>query len=744
MAKTFCIPRHLAEKFKASDLAKDTDIKKLMSMTSKERREFLSTRTNPELGKFINTEFEKAVVSKQKDALKQWAVGVFSPQEQKTARFKTVMDKIEALDKAGVLGDQKKTAFLEDLISDKLGLGVTGEEAKQIHTYATKIRQVQKKLGDNFGDVVNHYEDNLEFLKARKEMDDLLDGFSPSSKTKVLSGTIGRASMLTSIKSPVLNIGSNTVNGILEATQRRLARGEFKGADSKLAMDYIKKVNKIYQATGYDISRAMTDDFGSSGARILGDKVSAKGVGGITGKVGRAAEDIVFKQLMGAPDVAFSSAHFADSVNLGANKLAKGNKDVARKMMLDAMRLDPITDAGKALKAQGVVDAQFSTYTNNSTISKASEGVRKVLNDIVPDARIGDWVMPFVKTPANVLNASLDYGGLGAVKGIYKMGKMIANKNITKAGIREASSDIVRSGMGFAGALMIANQLGDDDFVGAYDPARKQIEALRNSNTNSIRIGDKWISLDWLGPLGAPLTGILYAKKYGKEKGTKPLAYAKGVARQLTTAPGLEELNNFYDTLSKKEGEMSKEEMGKELQKTAFDQLYGRLIPSFVGDIAKASDTYEREAKTTGEKIKSRLPYLRETLPVKKNVFAEPIKGESAFTDIVFGARVKTNKEDETIKKINTLVDRTGKNLSITDWSTTTGKQINELKSKVGNDTFNQMKDDYGRQMKEELKTLMSSTKYQISDDLAKINMINSLDDKIIKKVFNSKGLKYK
>ena len=640
---------------------------------------------------------------------------------------------------------QALRSVLEDIVSDNLGIKVSSDEVAKISEQSKKIESIQNKLGNNFGDIINHYEDNLSFLKEKKKMDDLLKSFNPSSKTRVFTGTIGRASMLSSIKSPILNIGSNTINAILEGFTRRLSRLELLGADNKLALDYVKKVNNIYQKTGYDISRAMSDDFGEIGSRVLGNKVSAIGVGGGIGKTGRIAEDIVFKQLMGAPDVAFSSAHFADSVNLGARKLAKGDKKLAKEMMIDAMSLEPQTEAGKLLKAQGILDAQFATYTNESNIAKASEGIRRVLNDIAPNARIGDWVMPFVKTPANVISSSLDYAGKGALKSIIKTVEMIRNKDFTREGIRQASSDMVKSGLGFAGALIIANNLNEDDFVGAYDPARKQIEALRNSNSNSIRIGDKWISLDWFGPLGAPLSGILYAKKYGGNTNFgKSVAYFKGLGKQITRIPGIQEFNDLYDSLSAKDKEITFGDASKSIQKTAFDQLYGRLIPSIVGDIAKASDKYERVANTSVQKIKSKIPGLRQTLPIKQNIFGEQIKTENPFITVLFGSRIKTSQETPMIKKINDLVDKTGKNLSITDFDTSTGKQLQKAKEKLGEVKYNEAKTKYGIEMKKELESLMNSNKYKISSDLEKINSINSLDQKVIKQVLSKYGIKYK
>ena len=160
-------------------------------------------------------------------------------------------------------------------------------------------------------------------------------------------------------------------------------------------------------------------DMGGSGERVLGETIHAQGEGSIRA-TGRVIEDVVFKWLMGAPDVAFASAHFADSVNLNSLKLSKGDVKLAKELMADAMRLEPKTPKGEILRAQGILDAQKATWTDDSWASKASLGIRKIFNNLSGDYRLGDYLFPFVKTPANVLSTGMDYAGLGIPKALIK------------------------------------------------------------------------------------------------------------------------------------------------------------------------------------------------------------------------------------------------------------------------------------------------------------------------------------
>lgn len=631
--------------------------------------------------------------------------------------------------------------LLEDFVSDKLKVSVTSDEVKIISEKAKKIDQAQQKLGDGIGNP-DKLKENLDFFKAKKEMDDYLQSHSPAPKTRVLTGTIGRGMMLASVKSPILNIGSNVEIGLTEAIARRVANRGVRGADNQLARDYVKMANKIYQQSGYDISRMLDlKDTGAGGSRVLGETVHAKGPGAVR-KVGQVVEDTVFKQLMGAPDAVFAATHFADSVSLAARKMANGDKAKGRELMMDAMQLNPKTPEGELLRAQGILDAQTATWTNSSWASKVSEGIRKVLNDVSGDARVGDYVLPFVKTPANVIATSMDYAGGGGIKALVKTVKAIKGGNLKDRDyIKGVTTDLVRAGLGLTGALVIASNLKDEDFVGAYDPNRAQIEQLRNSNDNVIRIGNKWVSTDWLGPLSIPVTSILYARKYGNTKSEKSFQYAKGAFSNALNIPGVEDIAKFTkDRTNKKNQTLS--EATSDTKNYVLGELSSRLIPSFISDVAKGTDKFERQTSNGISAIESKIPGLREKLPIKKNIFGENVKTEPAWSSILFGARVKTSKEDAVIKEISRVSDETQKSITFSDWDKKPTKTIEKFKQSVSSDKFQQAKADYGRELRFSLGNILNNGDYKNSDDAGKLQIITDKDNEAMKKVFTKYGFK--
>jgi hypothetical protein len=664
-----------------------------------------------------------------------------------SVRIKSQLEKgeIDADTIAKMLPEEKLAlkSILESVVSEGLGVKVSPEEISKIGEMAKNIDATQKTLGNEIGNPTK-LKENVDFFKAKKEMENYLLSKSPAHKLKVLTGTIGRGMMLFSVKSPVLNIGSNVEIGFAEALSRRISNFRLSGANNKLAVSYVKMVNKIYQKTGYDISRMTTiTDTGVGGERVLGQTVHAQGKG-LTRKVGRVIEDIVFKQLMGAPDVAFSSAHFADSVNLNSMKLAKGNKTKAGEIMLDSMRLEPQTPEGLILRTQGILDAQKATWTDTSWASRVSEGIRKILNDVSGDARAGDYLLPFIKTPANVIATGMDYAGMGVPKALYRTFKAFKSGDLgSKEYMHNVVRDLVRAGLGLTGAVIVASLLDDDDFVGAYDPARAQIESLRNSNENSIRIGGKWISTDWLGPLAVPVTAMMYARKYGKTNAERTFQYSKGVLASALNIPGV---SDVYDTVksSAYKKNQSLEEMTGATMDYISSQIYSRLIPSFFSDVSKAVDPNLRQSVKGIESIKSKVPFWSTTLPVKKNIFGEEMKGESALTDIFFGARVKTDKEDALVKEISTLSSDLGKGISFTDWDKSSSKQLAQFKSKVGEDKYNEAKIRYGKQLKVLLESEINKSSYKKLSDEDKLKIINNQDSIAMNKIFSMYRFTYK
>jgi hypothetical protein len=104
-------------------------------------------------------------------------------------------------------------------------------------------------------------------------------------------------------------------------------------------------------------------------------------------------------------------------------------------------------------------------------------------------------------------------------------------------------------------------------------------------------------------------------------------AYLNGAKATMSNFPGLEEISTLTSDLSS--GEKLKydpEKFKDNLISGSLDYLRARLVPSAISQFAKMTDEYERDVYAERDplaKLKSTIPVLRQTLPIKKNVFGE-------------------------------------------------------------------------------------------------------------------------
>lgn len=731
----FCIPKEQSEMLKAAARAGKIDISTMYEMSSTDRRSLFAKYVGDKMAGDINAGFEKAMISERQTALKDWAEDVFTTQEKKTAKFKDVIDKIDELNDMGVLSPESEKSFLSDLVAQRLGATVTSEEAKTISEKATKLQELATKETE-------YGTPTVEYFEAKRELENYLDSLTSSSRLRIATSTIGRATMLLSVKSPLLNIESNTVKGFLDMAERRITNRSLTGSNGEYAVKYMRFVNEVFQKTGYDISRMQTL---STERRMLGeDVVNTQGKGAVRA-IGRAYEDLVFKKLLSGPDVVASSVHFADSANIASTKFARREGlrgDVMRERALaifkDATRIEPKTIEGQSVRSLAMADAMYGTYTNDSLYSDLALGIRKLFNIPSGDLRVGDQVMPFVKTPANVIGAGIDSSGItlpfdltmrmiNTVKGIHS-GK----------GLREAAGEnftgfarkIVRAGLGMTFAYTLSTIFKPEDFVGEYPISEKErkLFELKQATANSVKIGNKWVSLDYFGPLGVPMAGFLYARKYGDNLPEAVIKYYQGVGKQAAQIPGFDEFYNTVQAL--KESKPQKEESLTTFLVRAgnnvVDFISARTIPAIVYDYAKATDPSQRKVNYDSvlEKLEARVPELRKNLPEKYNIFGETLKSQG-WNTILFGERVRNAGEGKLLDELIRL--ESDKNLpALTDMAKTKDGRI--LQHQIGQERFDQAMRTFGTYFKQDLTELIDDSDYlDAESDEERKKMIDDL-----------------
>jgi hypothetical protein len=721
MAVDYCIMKPVADKLKQAFRDKDLKVSDLYNSSSEERHAMFSNYMPSDIAHFVNTNFEKAMVSRNKESLLKWFDKSVNPKEAKSS---TLLSKLKELDDVGQIDPNIGDDYLMDLVADKMGITLKPKELEEISIRAQKLQELSSVPDPEIPSLpVDEYFDKL------KEMNKYINSLSPSSTYDLLVKTVRRGSMLFNVNSPVVNFLSNSVLGGEQAVARRLAQWEFVGDASDLALKYVQKVNRVYWKTGYDLSRMESL---AKQAAIKGEQVThAEGPGPVRAYA-RWMQDFVFSKAMN--DTPFASLARADSMNLAASKLANGDKAKARELFIDATRIEPLTDEGKVIKAQGIADALLSTWNNKGAYADFALGLREAVNKLVPGG--GDFLMPFVKTSADVIEFNIDAAGVGFPRGIYKIiqGKRLLNNGNAEMGsaaIREGVKHLVDAGLGMTAGFIIANMANPDDFVSVYDTMdvkESQLAALKNAPANSIKFGGIYLSLDFLGPFAASTVGWLYARKYGNSIPEKVWKYAQGAAEQVTQMPGVKP---FSDTVIEGIKLVQKKTTWEDALLKGVNGGVGAvasvIIPGILGQVARATDPYQRYVgKDVLSNIKSGIPGLREQLQPKVEMTSGDLKPSEGFVaTMFFGSRVKTANTDEAIKEIQRLYDA-GYAPVEQDLNNTNGR-VAELKKQISPEEFTKALQYFGSEYGTRVSNKIKTAQYKILTDEQKMESLNAI-----------------
>lgn len=626
---------------------------------------------------------------------------------------------------------QNAKMYVREALDNLFGTTVTPEETSQI---IAKVDDLTKSINNTLDETGNP---SLQTWQQIRQINDLVESLTPSSNLRIATSIVGRGMMLASIKSPVLNIISNAENIVTEMLVRRAINKADGGAaysavDGMAIKDYLKYANDVYRTSGYNVST--TQDMDAMTVTLGEQRISSQGKGRFRA-FSRGVETGVFKYLMGYPDSFSKDLVFSDTAAMEATTIAENEglagealEKRATYLFKDATRVEPLSEEGRIIRDKAIEEANIATYTNDTALSKFALGMRQALNNLTGDVRLGDQLMPFVKTPANVVSLGLEYSA-GLAYAIPNLPTIIKDVKAGKLSqtSRRAIKAAMRNGLGVVLAMLIAMAFDPDDYTPEYEsltPSERRLAMEKNAVFNSIRIGNRYISLDYFGPLAFPLTAVLMARK---RDNSEWFGYIKGMSSQALKTPGIEELSDTVGSVKRTVVSGDVDKTVDNLINFFVDFIRARTIPSIVNDIAKMTDDYERE--TSGgrfDKAKNSIPVLREELPPKYMTLSKtPRETEPFWSVLAFGARFKTATRNRVLYEVDRLY-KTGNRVTITD-VTRSGKlsSLNEADQQ-------RVRRDFAQKYYDAVYKIINSRAYRRMDDEQKAAELNKARRKII------------
>ena len=230
-----------------------------------------------------------------------------------------------------------------------------------------------------------------------------------------------------------------------------------------------------------------------------------------TSKIGKPVEVLrkTNTRALNAEDSWFSQPAYAESLA----EYLKANGISAQQYTTEGAVAPEVIAAAQAY---AVKEAQKATYRDinkfSQFISKLGKTNIKAVNLMV------EAVLPFKKTPANILARAVEYSPVGLAKTLSADIISLKNGKITAAEfIDSLSSGLVGTALVGLGLLLAKHGVllgGADD-----DDEQQSFNELRGKQNYSINIGDATITLDWLAPESMPLfVGVAFWESFSDDE----------------------------------------------------------------------------------------------------------------------------------------------------------------------------------------------------------------------------------
>jgi len=193
MAKTYCLIKEKAEEFIKRLKSGEISPEKMDEMSSTERRKFFESFLGDD-AKNVNTLYERKILNKNREqGLISWAEQVSGKNtKQREALIKRIKENTEERLKK-IFNPEDEKAFLSELAEQRLGLGISSEEAKTIFKLSKKFQDTR-----DFFSKTKIY-DKLEEIKGslsgneRKVVDELISRLDDiKTDKKLVSQSLAR------------------------------------------------------------------------------------------------------------------------------------------------------------------------------------------------------------------------------------------------------------------------------------------------------------------------------------------------------------------------------------------------------------------------------------------------------------------------------------------------------------------------------------------------------------------------
>ena len=254
--------------------------------------------------------------------------------------------------------------------------------------------------------------------------------------------------------------------------------------------------------------------------------------------------------------------------------------------------LENSTEGQKALvraRRIAIEEAQRATYRDFSVAAAA-------LNRLKRGGGMGgillEGVLPFTKTPINILRRGIEYSPVGIATALFGLAKDFHSGSI------DASQFIDRMSAGLSGTMLavLGAVLAKAGWLrGKKDDKEEDFDTLQGYQDYSLQIGDVSMTIDWAAPGALPLfTGVAAWNMMQGEEELSPAMIWDAVLLIAEPMMSLSMLDGLNKTLSAASYAGENEKLVS-IASTAFTSYIGQAFPTLGGQLARSIDGTRRQ-----------------------------------------------------------------------------------------------------------------------------------------------------
>lgn len=498
-------------------------------------------------------------------------------------------------------------------------------EIQRFNETAPITRRIPELMGQQVKHIteemkaINEMPDGIEKAMRFQRLQTMVNDLVPTPLMKKVS-TVWKAGLLTGIKTQGLNIFSNLSHSVTEVlkdapaaavdsvaslfTGQRTKTFTTRGLGGGLKEGFDKGVQ--YFKTGFD-------------ERNIGAKLDYQRVNFGKGPVAKAFQtytDTVFR-VLGAGDQPFY--YGALSRSLMDQALAQGKNVGKSGKELVAFAEDLVQSPTEDMIRYAVADATTAVFQNKTKLGEAAAKIQKI-------PVVGEFILPFGRTPSAVAMQIINYSPIGIVKPIVesvRQGRFEQRAFSQAVGRGITGTAIMAIGMELAkkGLISLDYPLGDE--------RKQELNRAEGVKDNAIKVDGKWRSPIVLGPAGNLLLIGGHLQNALETSGSPTEAFSKaslGGMKSFMEQTFLTGLKDAVVAITDPERYAS----------SYLPNLVASFVPTLVSDVARASDPLERRAETTVQRIQARIPGARNTLEPRVDILGREQESVGNPLEILF------------------------------------------------------------------------------------------------------------